>query len=396
MSCESECDRKNAKCIPQWSPLNNVPMVTYTLGTGTTEYAYGQFLIQSQQYPLIFPQCTPYGDIPPFPITGDVTITTPFPDVNRDAFIENITAMFTPFGFTDMNTNRLNLLLSEILMDIGALYPTPDNSAEIYATISNLASLTSILSSVITSFKDVVTIQEVITWAGIGNCFTWYQRSKIVTLSLYPAGTGTPAVTDWFLILKSLSWYWTSYSNPTDIFGIKILPPDGWATLVSLANFTGCKSEFAKLSNSPLFTSGGTDGDYIAIVNATLVYNICVQYPNLLYANNVVTASISSVTNSITSGNTYALKIFLYIIVLFYATNMLVIPSQPQACCECQICCEEAPTKCDDTTTSTKFDDTTTSTKFDDTTTSKKCDDTTTSKKCDNTTAPKKHKKSCK
>jgi len=322
-------------------------MVTFDLDSTTDEYSYDEFLIQSQQYPLIFPQCTPYGVLPQYPINVTTTVTTPFPDVNRDVYINNIVDMFTPFGFTDINVNKTNLLLNEILMDIGAFYPTERNSADIFGTISNLVALAGSLP--VTTFKDVIAIQQVITLAGIGNCFTWSQRSRIVLLSLYPVNTGS-ASTDWFLLLKSLSWYW--YGVPVRPIGYKFLSSANWATLVALANQKGCKTDFAKLANMfPLTVEVSLGGeletlayDYIVIgkVIGTLIYNICLLYPVILITNQSVKDALSATISNISFNNDIP-QSMLYTIVTFYATNMLLIPSNADiGCC---------PTvKCDDTT----------------------------------------------
>jgi hypothetical protein len=320
-------------------------MVTFDLGPATGKYSYDEFLIQSQQYPLIFPQCTPYGVLPSYPINVTTTVTTPFPDVNRDVYINNIVDMFTPFGFTDINVNKTNLLLNEILMDIGAFYPTDRNSAEIFGTISNLVALAGSLP--VTTFKDVIAIQEVITWAGIGNCFTWNQRSQIVLLSLYPVNTGS-ASTDWFLLLRSLSWYWYAYEAPVTPTGYEFLSSANWAALVALANQKGCKTDFAKLANMPPLTvevslGGGLETPaYVALVVGTLIYNICLLYPVILITNQSVKEALSATISNI-SFNIDIPQSMLYTIVTFYATNMLLIPSNADiGCC---------PTvKCDDTT----------------------------------------------
>jgi hypothetical protein len=296
-------------------------MVTLHL-LNISNYFYDQITIQSQQYKMIFPHCTPYGDIPSYPILELTNVVTPFPDINREPFFENINAMFTSFGFTDMNENQINVLLNEILMDLGILYPTHESANDIYTLISVLVGLASNLP--VTYFSDIITFQQIITWAGIGNCFTPFQRKQIILNSIDNI-TGSPP--DWYLILRSLSWYWSSYTDTNNITTQTFLPPDGWRTLVLLSNQIGCRSEFAKLSNLSLFTDGQPPAIlYVAITNAILIYNILLLYPTILVVNNNVQDSINGLIASINMGRSGVLKYQIYVPVVFYATNMLIIP----------------------------------------------------------------------
>lgn len=98
---------------------------------------------------------------------GTYDITTPFPNLNRKKLILLIKQRFNSVVISDTTAE---MLLTQILIDFGAMYPTKSNYKEIILRIEQLYQLTIQLAINPGLLLDVVALQQIATYPIIGQC----------------------------------------------------------------------------------------------------------------------------------------------------------------------------------------------------------------------------------
>lgn len=261
-------------------------------------------------------------DIP----TRIATITTSFPDINRSKFILLIKQRFSSLLPHDQDAN---ILLTQILIDIGGMYPNKDNFKEIILRIEQLYQLMIQVPLQTTILFNVTSMQQIATYPIIKQCepICWQERAQLV-IDTFTDLPSTLTSTFFQEAALSLGSVWGTARTMT------MLSPEQWLLLVNLSNKKCCSNKLLKeLANQPFLTvvsnvcsipADPAIGNLLYLPQYHLLYIIISKY----YCNSYANEQIQGVIDELTSGTTDVVNSTVYVYTLFVLTTLI-----PRECC---------------------------------------------------------------
>lgn len=259
--------------------------------------------------------------------TRIATITTSFPDINRSKFLLLIKQRFSSLLPHDQDAN---ILLTQILIDIGGMYPNKYNFKEILLRIEQLYQLMTQVPLKAVMLLNVTCMQQIATYPIIKQCepICWQERAQLV-IDTFTDLPSTVATVNYFQeAALSLGSVWGAAPTMT------MLSPEQWLLLVNLSNKKCCSNKLLKeLANQPFLTvvsnlvlasAEPTIENSLYLSQYHLLYIIISKYYCSVYTNE----QIQGVIDKLTSDATDVANTTVFIYTLFVLTTLI-----PRECC---------------------------------------------------------------